>query len=421
MWLKDQSSYNNAPRSEHFGVPNETWVIFAIRTINSFGFSATLPFLGVYLLRIRHVPLGNIGVIYLATGIVGIASQVLSGRLTDSIGPKKVMLLGYASSLISSLILGFLVSINAVVLGFFTLYPLFSLFRGISQPATASIIAKQRPSQIRTGFSFLTIGGNLGFAIGPALSGFIIDAAGYSTAFVLSATAAGIAFIIASALIKGGRSSTILRTENKTMRWLTWKQDSNIILFLILIFSMFLCIGYEITPVSLYVASVFRFSNTLIGYLFATNGILIVIFQLPITRLIEKSRTLLLPLVFSAALAITSFMIGGYSRSFLDWEIFMTVITLAEITLTVPSQSIIALFSTEGNRGTYQGFYSAFSNAGRSVASFIGPLSFVIFGSDTSLSWFAIGAFALATGIGLAILSPKIQKDYEARTLSSDQ
>jgi predicted MFS family arabinose efflux permease len=426
--LEDSQNKQQDKKSGKFlGVPDLIWTLFSIRTINSLGFSATLPFLGVYLLVVRNVPLSEIGLIYLVTGILRFVSQILSGRLTDVIGPKKVMLLGYSSSLISSLILGFLISLNAEVLIFSIIYPLFALFRGISQPATSAIIASQDITQVRTGFSFLNIGGNLGFAIGPALAGIIIDTLGYPTAFYLSAVAAGIAALIAMFKIQGKQllapanqkikpSSSFAqqkRLSNNSI-WLNWKNDQNLILLLGLILCMFICIGYEITPMSLYIASIPGFSNTLIGYLFATNGLTIVILQLPITRLIERSHVkLLAPLILSAGLATVSFVLAVFARTFLEWEFFMLVITLAEIMLTVPAQSVIAFFSKAETRGTYQGYYSSVSNSGRSLASFIGPASLGLFAFDPALMWVAIGVLSLITGIGFAALSPKIQRDYD--------
>jgi MFS family permease len=400
--------------SRFFGVSKMTWLVFTISTINSFGFSATMPFLGVYLLDVRDVPLGEIGIVYLATGVLGIASLILSGRITDSLGPKKVMLLGFMSSLASSLFLGYMVFSNANVLAFFFLYPVFSMFRGISQPAISAIVASQKRTEVRTGFSFLNIGGNLGFAIGPALAGVIIQATNYSTVFLLSAGSSVVATLITLIWVEGGKLQGGSSRSVAINRWLKWSMDRSLILLLLLVFCMYLCIGYEITPMSLYVANIFSFSDAQLGYLFATNGLLIVIFQLPITRMIGKSRRILLPLVISSGFALASFLIAGFSQTFLQWEIFMVVITFGEITLTVPSQSVIAFFSRVGNRGTYQGYYSAVSNAGMSIASFVGPLSFSIFAFDPRFSWFSIAGLALATGLGLLALSPAIQTEYEA-------
>lgn len=402
------------PEHRFFEIPEETWIIFVIRTVNSVGFSATIPFLAVYLNEVRSVPLSEIGLIYLASGILGLGSQVMGGRLTDSIGPKKVMLAAYISSFFFSVILGYLVLVEANVVTFFVTYPAFSLVRGISQPASSSIIAEQKPTEVRTGFSLLTIGGNLGFAIGPAIGGIVATVYSYASVFTISAGASVSIFLIASIWIRGGRrfsghDEMTVRVSQRP----SWQDDKHTILFLCLTLCLFLAIGYEIIPLSLYSSHFLHLSNDLIGYLFATNGLVIVILQLPLTKLMEKSQKILLPLMVSSVFAALSFLIAGVSTNFEELEVMMFVVTLAEIFLTVPSQTIIALLSRTGNRGTYQGYYSAVSNAGRSVASFVGPLSFSVLAFDPSLSWYAIAAFALLTGLGFSLLSPGLQKDYE--------
>ncbi|MGI0078674.1 MAG: MFS transporter [Nitrososphaerales archaeon] len=403
---------------DFFDIPKETWVVFSIRTINSLGFSATMPFLAVYLLTVRNVPYSLIGVLYLVTGTLGIASQILGGRLTDSIGPKKIMLTGYIFSFGSSLILGYFVLIDASVFTFFVFYPIFSFLRGISQPASSSIIAGQKASKVRNGFSLLNIGGNLGFAIGPAIAGPIIDIYNYSTVFLLSAGTSLAAALIALAWIEGGRryeveSSPNVKEQSAVRRWLSWKQDRNVITFLILTFVLTVANGYEITPLSLYVAGFLNFSNGLIGLLFATNGAVIVLLQLPLTRLMERTGKLLTPLVFSAGFMVGAYILAGFSTTFPEFEVVMFIVTLGEIFLTVPAQTTISLFSNAGNRGTYQGFYSAASNTGRSVASFVGPTSFQLLAFEPQIAWYSIAGVALVTGVAFALLSPGLERDYE--------
>ena len=321
------------------------------------------------------------------------------------------MMFSYLSSLAFSLSLGYLVFVSAPATIFFVVYPAFSLFRGVSQPATSSIIAALKTSDVRTGFSLLAIGGNLGFAIGPAIAGPLAGHYGYAAVFLLSASASAIVFFLTLFKIQGGKRYSVSRA--RVRRSLKWVEDKYIILFLALIFCLYLSVGYEITPLSLYAARFLSLSPDLIGYLFATNGIVIVILQLPLTKLTERSKTLLLPLVISACLTAASLFIASSSRTFAQLELTMFVITLGEIFLTVPSQTIIALFSTGGNRGTYQGYYSAASSSGRSVASFVGPLSFSIFSSDLPVAWYLIAAFCILTGVGIAFLAPRFQKEYE--------
>lgn len=374
-----------------------------------------MPFLAVYLELARGVALSTIGATYLVTGLLMFLSQLLGGRLTDSIGPKKVMVSAYMLSLVASIILGVLLQIGAPIIDILVMYPLFSLVRVLSQPATSSIIANQKDADYRTGFSLLVIGGNLGFAIGPALGGILSDYFTYAFVFALSGITSVVAAIIAQFTIQTGVPGNRKAFQNVSAagKWLRWSTDRHVIIFLLLTMCAFLALGYEITPLSLYVARFLKFSNTEIGYLFATNGAVIVILQLPLTRIAERTKRLLSPLVLSCALIFVSYIIVSVSKTFIQMEIAMLVVSIGEIFLTVPAQTITTLFSGRGNRGTYQGFYSGFSNIGRSLATFIGPVSLQLLASDPALSWISIAVFAVLVGACFLILAPKLQRDYE--------
>lgn len=396
-------------------VSRETWVVFTIRTLNSLGWAATMPFLAVYLEVERGVPLVVIGITYLIAGLLTFVSQIVGGRLTDAAGPKRVMLTAYGLSLVASIGLGVLLQLRAPISDILVMYPLFSLVRGLSQPATSSIIANQSKTQYRKGFSLLVIGGNLGFAIGPAFGGILADIYSYAVVFELSGITSIIATLLTKFVIQGGTRQT--ERENRdamiSKKWLRWNEEKNFILFLFLTMSAFVALGFEITPLSLYAAGFLGFSNSEIGYLFATNGALIVLFQLPLTRITERMRNLLSPLVLSCFLIFCSYLIVSVANDFAEMEIAMLVVSIAEIFLTVPAQTIATLFSARGNRGTYQGYYAGFSGIGRSLATFIGPLSLQVLAFVPEMSWVLIAVFSLFVGVCFFLLSSKLQHDYQ--------
>ncbi|MHB8566282.1 MAG: MFS transporter [Nitrososphaerales archaeon] len=400
-------------------IPKQTWTVFTLRTLNSLGFSATMPFLAVYLEEARHIPLSIIGVTYLASGLLTLLSELLGGRLTDSIGPKKVMLIGYTSSVVSAAILGVLIQTGASAGVILVIYPIFSLFRAVTQPATSAIIANQEPKYVRVSFSLLNVGGNLGFAIGPAIGGFLSQDFSYSTVFLFSAAVAAIVGGITYARIAPGQLTHAAK-EGSAPRRLSWKEDRALIAFLILTMGSFLAVGYEITPLSLYVAGFLSFSNLEIGYLFATNGLIIVALQLPLTKLLERSKYLVLPLIVSAIFTASAFFVASAARTFLEFELVMLLVTLGEIFQSVPSQTVVTLFSRAGNRGMYQGYYFAFTTSGRSLASFLGPSSFSLLSFNPGLAWIIVGGFSLLVGSGYYIISPRLQKDYETMASNED-
>ncbi len=391
----------------------DTWTVFSIRTLNSVGWSATMPFLAVYLESVRGVSLATIGVVYLASGILGLGSQLVGGRLTDSVGPKRVMLAGYTFSILSALFLSFLIGASADTSLILISYPIFNFLRGLSQPATSAIVANSEIMNLKTGLSLLSIAGNLGFAIGPALGGVLAQSIGYASVFLFSAGVAAATSVIASVYIRGGLlTSTVGEGARKSGSLLRWSIDRNLILFLLLVVCGYVAIGYEIVPISVYVQSFLNFSPSEIGYLFATNGLVIVLLQLPLSSLFFRARKLAYPLVGSCVFTAVSFVMAGLSTGFLQFEAVMVVLTVGEIFMTVPSQAVVTLFSGVRNRGTFQGYFSAASSGGRSLSPLAGLYSFQLLSAEPQLGWYAAAGFVLIIGLGFYLLADPLQRDY---------
>src|SRR5580693_2523192 len=113
------------------------------------------------------------------------------------------------------------------------------------------------------------------------------------------------------AWIDTGALPGVASIDEKTQpirRWLSWKDDRTMILFLVLVFCSFVASGYEITPLSLYAASFLHLSDDLIGYLFATNGIVIVILQIPLMRFLSRWKTMVLPLIVGNLVMVAGFL-----------------------------------------------------------------------------------------------------------------
>jgi len=400
-------------------LPRQVWVVFVLGTVNSLGWSATMPFLAVYLEVERNVPLSIIGLAYLVTGFVTLGSQLLGGRLTDSLGSRKVLLIGYGSSIVTSIVLGLSIEFRTSVEIILLLYPIFGFVRTFSQPAAFAIVAGENSENLRTGFSIITIGGNLGWAIGPALGGILAQVYDYAAVFLLSAVSAAIVSLITLLMVEDLPARNLPGKSVKTL--LSWREDRNLIIFLGLTLATFILIGFETTPLSLYVAGFLKFSNEEIGFLFATNGIIIVMLQLPLTRYFARFRTLVTPMVASTVAAAIAFFAASVSTTFPEMEVVTVIVTLGEILLTVPAQTVLSLFSRSGNRGTYQGYYSAVTNSGYSLSAFFGPLSFSFFFFRPALAWILVAVLSLVAGLGFVLLSPGLQRDYENQSRHSEQ
>jgi MFS family permease len=393
----------------------DTWSIFVIVTLNSLGWSATMPFLAVYLSSVRDVSLATIGAVYLVAGLLSLASQLVGGRLTDTMGPKSIMLIGYGFSVVSSLILSYFIGVGADTNLILLSYPIFNFLRGLSSPAAYAIVANSEISNLKTGLSLLSIAGNLGFAIGPALGGVLAQTLNYSSVFLLSAAVPAITSGITGVYVKGGLlQGPGAEGIGRTSAMLNWRTDRNLILFLLLTVCGYIAIGYEIVPISIYVQDFLNFSPEQIGYLFATNGVVIVLLQLPLSSFFYRAKRLVYPLIGSCFFAAVSFVAAGLSSTFAQFEGVMVVLTLGEIFMTVPSQTVLTLFSGVRSRGTFQGYYSAAALGGRSLSPLAGLYSFQVFAGDPALGWYAIAGFTALLGVGYYLLVEPLQRDYIA-------
>jgi len=393
-------------------ISRDTWAVFAIVTLNSVGWSATMPFLAVYLSAVRGVSLATIGVVYLVAGLLSLGSQLLGGKMTDSIGPKRVMLIGFVFSIASALVLSYLVGAGADTAPILLTYPVFNFLRGLSGPASFALVANSEIRNLKTGLSLLSIAGNLGFAIGPALGGVLAQTFDYSSVFLLSAAVPVITSLLTVQYVVGGRLPGYDEGEGRRSAALIWEKDRNLMIFLFLVIGGYLAIGYEIVPISVYVQKFFTFSSEQIGYLFATNGLVIVLLQLPLSSLFFRAKKLAYPLVGACILAGLSFILAGLSSTFLEFEGVMVVLTLGEIFMTVPSQTVFTLFSGVRTRGTFQGYFSAASLGGRSLSPLVGLWTFQAFSTLPSLGWYAAAVFTALLGVGFYVIAEPLQKDF---------
>ena len=373
-----------------------------------------MPFLAVYLSAERGVSLGTIGAVYLVAGVLSLGSQLVGGRITDSMGPKRVMLTGYAFSVASALVLSYLIGVDADTTLILVAYPVFNLLRGLAQPASFAIVANSEIGNLKTGLSLLSIAGNLGFAIGPALGGVLAQTFDYSSVFLLSAAVPLVTSLLTVMYVGGGTLKGNEGEPERRSAILRWSTDRNLVLFLMLVVAGYLAIGYEIVPISLYVQKFLSFSSEQIGFLFATNGLLIVLLQLPLSSLFFRAKKLLYPLIGSCLFAALSFVMAGLSSTFLEFEAVMVVLTLGEIFMTVPSQAVLTLFSGVKSRGTFQGYFAAASLGGRSLSPLVGLWSFDIFSGTPQLGWYAIAAFTALLGVGFYRLAEPLQREFRA-------
>lgn len=392
-------------------IAGENITIFSAVTIAYTGFSSSFPFLAVYLLDVKNISLASVGLVYLASGVLGIAGQIVGGRLSDFAGTKTMTVLGLSVSAAFYFLLALFVADGSSVYLFMIAYPLLSLFNNLSQLALSSHISDRSREQMASGMSLLYTGVNLGFTIGPVTGGFLISYYGYVSIFLFGAFTTLASVLVAAWKIKTNPRYGLRATGNSS--GFSLKLEKGLLAFFTLVMISWLSIGYQAIPLSVYEAKFLSLTSLQIGIVLTTNGLLITVLQMPISNMIGIERRLrLLPIAIGSALMAVGFIAIALSTGFLTLEVAILLTTLGEIMVAVPTQVVATMFSKEHNRGRYQGYYFAFSRAGISLSSYIGPFTFGLFVFEAALGWYLIAALTIASAFAYYLLSPVLEKEY---------
>lgn len=372
-----------------------------------------MPFFAVYLEVERGVGLGVIGAAYLVSGLLSLCGQLLGGWFTDLFGSKRVMLTGYTLSIVYSTLMAYMLWAKFNVLTIILLYVGFSFFRALSNPATSALIASQKQrTQISSGFSLQTMGGNIGFGLGPAAGGVISERLGYPWVFALSSLAASTALVLALSLIRFDelpRTDLRVRGDGRPKLSSLLPTAKETLGFLGVVVVLFYVDGSLYTPLSLYSAGFIHLSNQDIGLLFTINGLEIAMLQLPLIRLLERRGWINYAPTLSAILMAAAYIVVANTHSFEAYIAAMATATLGEILLTVPTQLTITALSDPSNRGAYQGYYSAATSTGRTLASFITPITFLVF-DPPSHAWYVVCMVSIAGGMAHLVVHREIKR-----------
>lgn len=357
-----------------------------------------IPFLSLYLVNAKGFTLPQVGWIMTSFGIGSLAGTWLGGKLTDSIGFYKVIVLSLFLGGLGFINLQFLDSFYGICGGVFILIFVADAYR----PAIfVACDAYSKPKNITRSIALIRLAINLGFSIGPLLGGIIIAKINYSSLFWID----GLTCIIASALLfvvlkpkrpNPGEAKEIVVKEGKS----PYRNALFQLLIVIMIFNGIMFVQY-FSVVPLYYEQAHFLSEDLIGLLLFINGIMIVIFEMPLVNWLERiniSKTM--ATFWGVVFLALSFIILNMS----DWlgvlVIGMILMTIGEMIGSPFSNALALSMAPKGRKGSYMGLYSmsfSFSH----IFGHNGGMHLVdSYGYDTT--WYVF--FIILTGVGILTL-----------------
>ncbi len=386
---------------------NRLWILAAGWVASAVGFSLVIPFLAIYFHSEIGMSLSAIGLFFAVSAIIRALSQAIGGELADRFGRYYLMVGAQLFRTITFLFLAYIIYNHGSFMAIATLVILNSILGALFQPAANAAVADLvKPDQRVEGYSVVRVAGNFGWAVGPALGGFLA-AKSYSILFVISACMILVSCTIIAIFLKDIRFATHTEDKFKLREILSYRDNHFMFKLALLMFILYLVASQLMAPLSLYTVDLMGISKSQLGLLFGINGLMVTLLQIPTTRLLRNVRLTVQMVMGSLIYAIGYFWVG-LNATFLMFVFAMIIITTGENFVSPPALALTANLAPEKKVGRYMGIYGFAVTGGWSMGPLLGGLLLDWAKPNFVLSWGIISLIAIIAGSGFMALTRQL-------------
>jgi MFS family permease len=282
---------------------------------------------------------------------------------------------------------------------------LFSFYGPASQAYIADVTTEERRL---SAFGLLRMGGNFGWALGPALGG-VLAQIDYSYLFFFTALCMLAAFFV---LHFFGRESLVQEQKGPSKNTgikdiFSVVKDTHYLVFTIICLVIFTVWGQLVSPLSIYTVNRIGITKLQLGFLFSVNGFMVAFLQYFITHLIPQKKVLSALWIGSLVYAAGYFSVG-FAGGFYFLVFSMAIITVAEMIITPATQSYASIIADPGHRGRYMGFLSLSQTLGWAFGPLIGGIMLDTFQGENFYIWTIVAGIAVLAAVGFLVFKKKL-------------
>jgi predicted MFS family arabinose efflux permease len=379
-------------------LPRGVWVLFVTTLVNRAG-TMVLPFLILYLTRDLGFSASQAGLVLGIYGAGALVSAALSGRLSDVLGPMRVIRDSLFTTGAILLVFPLARTFPWVVAMTLALSLASEAFRPASMAVVADLV---KHGQRKPAFALTRLAINLGMSVGPALGGYLATVS-FKFLFLVNGSSsilAGLVLLLAlrRAPIHHVRASLEAGVPVGLPSRRAWS-DPRLLFFVAAIFPVALVFFQHIAAMALYLVRDLHLSEIDYGLLFTINTLLIVALEVPLnsaTAHWSHRKTLALGAFLSAA------GFGALAFAWDFWSVAATVVvwTFGEMFFFPAMAAYATDIAPAARRGEYMGLTQMAMSAAFAIGPWAGTAVLGEFGGRTL--W--LGAFAIglvATGMML--------------------
>lgn len=393
-------------------LPRDVWVMEAGGLVNAIGNGITFPFLVIYLHNVRGFSLATAGLVLAAGNAIGLVAGPVAGPIVDRVGGRVtlavalvLMAVGYGSyPLVREPWHAFAAALVAGV------------GNGFFWPSQSTLLAGLAPQARRhAAFAVQRITRNLGIGLGGVAGGLIAttsDPTSFTVLFVVDAVTF-FGFVAALAFVR--EPAREFRAEAPGPDGYLAVLRHRVFVGFVALNVLFVASGYavfELLPV--FAKNEAGVSERAIGVIFLVNTLVIVVAQLPVSKLLEGRRRMAALAVMNALWALAWLLVlasGAYLEALAAASVFAVagaVFALGEC-LQGPTQgALVADLSPDRLRGRYM----AVSTTSWQLGFVIGPaVGGVVLAAEPLALWPLAAAVCLGAALGAVALERAIPRE----------
>jgi MFS family permease len=379
--------------------------------IDSFGSGVYIPVSLLYFVVVARIPVGTVGLCVSLAAFVSLPLPVLVGMLADRIGPRQVVLLGFllqavgfASYLVVREPIGLILAATAVAVG----------QRGFWSSIFTLVTERSEPERRDHWFGVVGAVQNAGIGVGSLVSAALI-AIGSAFAYQLTVALNAVSFLVAIGILALGCRPAVVAADPDAEQ----SDEGPAILLsrnrpylaLIGINTVFaLCVTMLVVGLPVYLQLGLHQPGWVNGLVFAVNTAAIALLQTLVVKVLKGKRRIRIIFVSGLVWAVWSgcLAVAFYVPAFLTVAFVLVLtaaFTTAELMHGPTSMGLAAGASPAGARGRYLGAYQ-YSFA---IANVLAPAMFTqLFSLSPVAPWIVLAVLALAAGIGIRFLEPRM-------------
>jgi len=374
-------------------LPREAWILFIGSFINRFG-SFVHPFL-IFFLTSKGYSIPAAGFAVGCYGAGHLAAVGLGGYLADRIGRRNTIALSMFSSAAAMLALSQASTYTMLLVLTFLAGMTTELYR----PSSAALLADLVPAERRaTAYAMYRLAINAAFAAGPATAGFLAGK-NFLYLFVGDAITSIIFGVVALIFLPHGQ-----RSERDKSGWShalrPASRDKAFLLFLVATLCITLVDFQMASTVALHITKV-GFTPAIYGALISVNGVLIILFEVPITQWTMRRpfRTVIAAGYFAQGIG---FALTGLATTIPALLATVVIWTIGEMVSAPAASTYVANIAPTDLRGRYLGMWTGMWSLGLMLGPWLGT---ALFARHASILWLLCAVLGTLAAI-LVLIRP---------------